>query len=109
MSKKILTLILPTILISLNSSITVASEKYPAANFEPTVIYSNQDYQATNTGKSTRETSKADANYPAANFEPKTIYLDDKYASKSNLDKRETSKADPKYPAANFEPKVIYP
>lgn len=109
MPKKLLTLLLPAIIMSLSSSITVASEKYPAANFEPTIIYSNQDYQETSNNTSSRKTSKADANYPAANFEPKVVYLDDKYTSQSKVDKRETSKPDPKYPAANFEPKVIYP
>jgi len=109
MPKKLLTLLLPAIIMSLSSSMTVASEKYPAANFEPTVVYVNKDYQEANTGTSSRKTSKADANYPAANFEPKVVYLDDKYAHESSTKKRETSKPDPKYPAANFEPKVIYP
>ena len=116
MPKKLLTLFLPAIVMSFNSSVSVADENYPAADFKPSVIYLDKAYQETGNEKTQmtkkRLSSKPDANYPAANFEPKVVYLDEKYASKANSSariKRETSKPDPKYPAANFEPKVIYP
>jgi hypothetical protein len=74
--------------------------KYPAANFEPKVIYA--DESATNS-------SSKDANFPAANFEPKVLYVDASATSTSSNSKGEKSVFDPKYPAANFEPKIIYP
>lgn len=70
------------------------AEDYPAANFEPKVIYSDSDYKHSSSSASTSkssakkaETSKPDANYPAANFEPKVLYSDSDYkynASKSS-------------------------
>lgn len=54
-------------------------EKYPAASFQPSVIYSNAELIA----KSGSASSSAQAAAPVA--------------------------ADPKYPAAYFAPSVIYP
>ena len=49
-----------------------AEEAYPAANFEPEVIY-----QATEAAPSAESPASAtDADYPAAHFEPKVIYQD---------------------------------
>lgn len=117
MPKKLLTLLLPAIVISFNSSVSVANEKYPASDFKPSVVYLDESYQGTtgetsSTSSQKRATSKPDAKYPAANFEPTVVYLDDKAAAESKKSsgvKGETSKPDPKYPAANFAPKVIYP
>ncbi len=117
MPKKLLTLLLPAIAISFNSTAAFADDEYPAADFKPSVVYLDKSYKDADGEKSQastkkRETSKADANYPAANFEPKVLYIDEKATAesrKSTSVKRETSKPDPKYPAANFEPKVIYP
>lgn len=83
---------------------------YPAANFQPTIIY--QDKAAINTSGSTLgEKSAFDPKYPATSFEPKVLYQD-KGAIRSASSQSfggEKSAYDPKYPAANFEPKVIYP
>lgn len=83
--------------ISLLSSFTAsaaADDKYPAANFEPSVIYMDKDVVA--------QASKDDK-YPAANFEPKIIYIN------SDAGDQAAEQFDPKYPAAYFKPKVIYP
>lgn len=82
---------------SFNAS-AAADDKYPAANFEPSVIYIDKDV-ATQTPK--------DDKYPAANFEPKVIYSDSSASEQSSAESVE--QFDPKYPAAYFKPKIIYP
>ncbi len=47
--------------------------KYPAANFQPKVIYLDKD-AAKGSIKSFGKKSVYDPKYPAANFEPKVIY-----------------------------------
>ena len=94
------------------SSANSDDPNYPAANFQPKVVF--QSEEASNASGSSRtmgEKSVHDANYPAANFEPKVLYQDKdaiKTTSTSTF-KGEKSAYDPDYPAANFEPKVIYP
>ena len=69
--------------------------KYPAADFEPKVVYADSDYkhaESAPTSSSTKakklvpkvaaETSKADSRYPAANFEPTVVFEDSKYKHK---------------------------
>jgi len=55
------------------SSANKDDSKYPAANFQPKVIYLDKDAVKSST-KSTGEKSVFDPKYPAANFEPKVIY-----------------------------------
>lgn len=74
-------------------------DKYPAANFQPTVIYIDKAAVQTTAAAE----PEFDAKYPAANFQPQVIYAD-----KSLIEAAE-DKTDPKYPAAYFKPKVIYP
>jgi hypothetical protein len=62
------------------ASSAAGAEQYPAANFQPKVIYSSE--------------AIATAAAPAANS--------------PCLPKVEQSALDPKYPAASFQPKVIY-
>ncbi len=52
----------------------VSDDNYPAANFEPKVIYFEKGAaeKSVSTGKGVK--SVFDAKYPAANFEPKVIY-----------------------------------
>jgi hypothetical protein len=59
----------------------VGAEDYPAANFQPTVIYSDidEDSRAGSTSTSKAETSQPDSNYPAANFQPTVVYSDSDY------------------------------
>ena len=86
--------------ISLNSlSVSAATDNpYPAADFQPTVIYQAPSIATNDT---TQEAS--DPNYPASNFAPSVIFIDKQAANQSE------AVFDPKYPAANFKPRVIYP
>lgn len=87
-------------LIALNPVIASAAsnDKYPAANFEPSVIYIDKDAV-------TEEAAapEFDPKYPAANFESKVVYID------NDLIEQAEDKYDAKYPAAYYKPKVIYP
>lgn len=94
------------------SSANSDDPNYPAANFQPKVVFqSDEAINASSSSRSMGEKSVNDPNYPAANFEPKVLYQDKdaiKTTSTSTF-KGEKSAYDPDYPAANFEPKVIYP
>jgi len=103
MKNKILGLLIAGII---SSPLTaIAESKYPAANFEPKVIFADESAKSTGNAKK----SSFDAEYPAANFQPKVLYVDASAAKSSTASTGEKSTFDPKYPAANFEPKVIYP
>ncbi|MFZ2452021.1 MAG: hypothetical protein WAW36_16015 [Methylovulum miyakonense] len=88
--------------VALNPALSSAAtdDKYPAANFQPIVIYLDKD--AVQTAAADAE-PEFDAKYPAAHFQPKVIYAD------QGLIEAAEDKFDPKYPAAYFKPKVIYP
>ena len=69
----------------LASPIAGAETKYPAADFQPEVIYQDSEYigkqggQAKATSKakpSAAKASQADSKYPAANFEPEVVFQD---------------------------------
>ncbi|MDO9423174.1 MAG: hypothetical protein Q7T40_03160 [Methylobacter sp.] len=79
--KKIIILGVTTAVIAL-ASLTASAEsdaQYPAANFQPKVIYLDKD--------SVKPSTKCPTQKPA----------------------EKEVEFDPKYPAANFQPKVIYP
>lgn len=76
----------------------VTDSKYPAADFEPSVIYIDKDAVSTDQGQ-----NEYDPKYPASNFTPVVIFVDDQLAEQTQ------DQFDPKYPAAYFKPKVIYP
>lgn len=73
----------------LASNVVSADQKYPAADFEPAIVFQDADYIAKN--KSTTESTSAkqsenssasnevDSHYPAANFQPKVVYSDTNY------------------------------
>jgi hypothetical protein len=70
------------------SYVVEADEKYPAADFQPSVVYQDSDYIAksgqssasANKSTSSSTASKAvDSKYPASNFEPKVVYNDPGY------------------------------
>jgi hypothetical protein len=84
------------------SALAAADAKYPAANFEPSVIYMDKDV-------SPQSAPAKDDKYPAANFEPKVIYSDNSASANENTSLQPADQFDPKYPAAYFKPKVIYP
>ncbi len=65
------------------SSMAAAETKYPAADFQPKVIYQDEGYQhsqpsATAAG-SQAKSATVDPKYPAANFQPKVLYKDTGY------------------------------
>jgi len=79
--KKIIILGLATTVISLTSLSAAATsdEQYPAANFQPKVIYLDQAAvkPSSDTCKSEKKAENKvefDPQYPAANFQPKVIY-----------------------------------
>ncbi len=76
---------------------------YPAANFQPKVIY--QDESVTSSTTHAHPQVMADAKYPAAYFQPKVIYPEGGKIAKV----KQEAAFDPNYPAAYFQPKVIYP
>jgi hypothetical protein len=97
----ILGLIISTIVFY--SLAALADDKYPAANFEPQVIFIDKDVQSPPSGLNNEN---ADPKYPAANFQPQVVYFDNNIQQQI---KDSAEEFDPKYPAANFIPRVIYP
>ena len=100
---------------SLNSMNSFANSDYPAASFQPKVVYQDPEAVVKDT-KSTKPAAQtpADAKYPAASFHPKVVYSDESVAAETETHpviilKGPRTPFDPKYPAASFEPKVIYP
>jgi hypothetical protein len=76
------------IALCLSSSVAGADQKYPAADFQPSVVYQDADYIAKNsesspgsnkTSSNTAVKAAADPKYPASNFEPKVVYNDPGY------------------------------
>jgi hypothetical protein len=76
----------------------VTDDKYPAADFEPKVIYIAKDAVS-----SSQAQNESDPKYPASNFTPTVVFIDNQLANQAQ------DQFDPKYPAAYFTPKVIYP
>jgi hypothetical protein len=73
------------------TSFMAKAEEYPAANFQPKVLYSDADYKApvSASPSSTAQPSVSvdDPNYPAANFQPKVLYSDESATSSSKSTK----------------------
>ncbi|WP_340121009.1 hypothetical protein [Methylobacter svalbardensis] len=78
--KKTIILGLTTAVIALASLTASAGSdaQYPAANFQPKVIYLDKDSVKPSTKCPAQKTAEKeiefDAKYPAANFQPKVIY-----------------------------------
>ena len=98
--KKTIFLSLAIALIALNPLIVSAAtdSKYPAADFEPSVIYIDKDAVAPD-----QVQNESDPKYPASNFTPIVVFFDNQLVDQN------PDQFDPKYPAAYFKPKVIYP
>ncbi len=106
MRKKILGLLIAGIISTpLTAVANNDDSQYPAADFQPKVVFSDDSVKISNTS----EQSSFDSNYPAANFQPKVLYVDAAASSGVSSSTGEKSAFDPNYPAANFESKVIYP
>jgi hypothetical protein len=87
----------------LASTVAGADQQYPAADFQPEVIYQDSDYIAKNSPSTTaNKTSKAassaaegndvDSKYPAANFQPEVLYHDPNYKPSTSVIKEPVSK-----------------
>lgn len=68
----------------LSASVAIAKNDYPAADFQPKVVYQDSEYKhsgssSSSSKSSSGEVSVADSNYPAANFEPKVLFEDTGY------------------------------
>lgn len=71
------------------SSAVSADEKYPAADFQPTIVYQSNEVKSTQTAAkeaapaatapAAAHHAEVDAKYPAADFQPKVLYSDDNY------------------------------
>lgn len=83
----------------LSSPLVGADSKYPAADFQPTVVYQDNELMQKNTGATPAPskaaapaaTSQADSKYPAANFEPQVVYSDANYKPQKDLPERKTT------------------
>lgn len=74
-------------LLSISVEVIAADSEYPATDFQPKVVYQDEDYKHTGSSESTSSSSSSSSNKKS---------------------KGETSSADPAYPAANFQPEVLY-
>lgn len=85
----------------LASSVVSADEQYPAADFQPSVVYQDENYikSTQNAAKqaapvassaSAAVSHEADAQYPAADFQPKVIYSDDNYKHNKSVPAKST-------------------
>jgi hypothetical protein len=63
----------------LTSTLAWSESKYPAADFQPKVLYQDSDYKHNKSSSTSSSSSKVDPKYPAANFEPKVLYKDSNY------------------------------
>jgi LPXTG-motif cell wall-anchored protein len=71
----------------LSSAVAGADQQYPAADFQPEVLYQNSDYIAksspqtitTKAASSESATTAHDERYPAADFKPEVLYHDPNY------------------------------
>jgi hypothetical protein len=76
-------------LLLLASTVAGADQQYPAADFQPEVLYQDSDYIAKNSPSTTTTKTPAPA-------------------SKATSSAAESNDVDSKYPAANFQPEVLY-
>ena len=92
------------------SPLVGADQKYPAANFEPEVVFQDNEYISKNSQSSAQEkpssqakkpSSEQDSKYPAANFEPQVVYSDANY--KPSIDTSDTVRASNKRASVNLD------
>jgi hypothetical protein len=78
--KNELTKVVMAALVLASSSVLAASD-YPAADFQPKVLYSDENAQSTPKAKPAAEArvEAADPNFPAANYQPKVLFSDADY------------------------------
>jgi hypothetical protein len=71
------------------------AEQYPAADFQPKIIYQDEDAKhsksatadttSEQSGSESESATQADPQYPAANFQPKVLYKDSDYIPSQSL------------------------
>lgn len=88
------------------------TEKYPASDFKPSVVYRDADlinkYAGSKSAAPATAPHAPDPKYPAAYFTPIVIHSV-LPAIPAEPTKPEHHEGDPKYPAAYFNPTVIQP
>lgn len=98
------------------SSFAGADQKYPASDFQPTVVYQDDDYIAksgqskssttasSNQSASNTASQPVDSKYPAANFQPKVVYNDPDYKhSQSSISTGSSAQSGSSVSSANTE------
>lgn len=80
MKKNKLTKAVLAALVFASSSVLAASD-YPAADFQPKVLFSDESVQSAPESKpaAAAVVEEADSNFPAANFQPKVLFKDSDY------------------------------
>jgi len=80
----------------LSSPIVGAETKYPAADFQPEIVYQDKEYIEKNSSSAKPAAApkasakvEADSKYPAANFEPQVVFSDPNYKSTPSAAKKE--------------------
>jgi len=65
----------------LSSPLAFAGADYPAADFQPKVLYSAEGSSSATAAPATTavETTQSDSSYPATNFQPKVLFSDNGY------------------------------
>jgi hypothetical protein len=86
----------------LASTVAGADQKYPAADFQPEVLYQDSDYiaktapsataakpvaSAPKAAASSSASNEVDSKYPAANFQPEVLYHDPNYKAAASVKK----------------------
>jgi hypothetical protein len=62
------------------STVAVAEDKYPASDFQPKVVYQDEDAgKSSSTSTPSSSSGSGDSQYPASNYQPKVLYSDDNY------------------------------
>jgi hypothetical protein len=99
------------------SSVVSADEKYPAADFQPTVVYQSNEIKSTQTAAkeaapaatapAAAHHAEVDAKYPAADFQPKVLYSDDNYKHDKSVPVAKPLKNDAPSVSASSEETVV--
>ncbi|MEQ1635179.1 MAG: hypothetical protein ABL903_00715, partial [Methylococcales bacterium] len=102
----------------LGSGLAMAEADYPAADFQPKVLFHDTDSKSSQSSVATEPkaaaSETADSNYPAADFQPKVVFQDENASTGSSSAVASGSATsaviaeDSEHPAANFQPKVLY-
>jgi hypothetical protein len=81
------------------SAVADAEDQYPAANFEPKVVFqdesagsgSSPSTSSSSSSSSSSASSGSDSDYPAANFQPKVVFEDKDYKHQETISNSSSS------------------